>query len=85
MAANEDVVASSKVRTLEKRVHDLERLLGRKTLENEILKEALELARPKKPPLRLSSWRRGRFAMKAIADTLGVARSNLGRPGEAKR
>jgi len=56
VAADEDVVGSSKVRDLEKRVHELERLLGRKTLENELLKEALELARPKKPLLRLSSW-----------------------------
>ncbi len=56
VAADEDVVGTSKVRDLEKRVRQLERLLGRKTRENEILKEALELARPKKPPLRLSSW-----------------------------
>ena len=56
VAADEDVVGASKVRDLEKRVRQLERLLGRKTLENEILKEALELARPKRPPLRLSSW-----------------------------
>jgi transposase len=56
VAADEDVVGSSKVMDLEKRVRELERLLGRKTLENEILKEALELARPKKPLLRLSSW-----------------------------
>ncbi len=56
VAADEDVVGTSKVRELEKRVRQLERLLGRKTLENEILKEALDLARPKKAPLRLSSW-----------------------------
>ena len=30
--ANEDVVGTSKVRELEKRVRDLERLLGRKTM-----------------------------------------------------
>jgi transposase len=56
VAADEDVVGRSTVKDLEKRVRQLERLLGRKTLENEILKEALELARPKKPLLRLSSW-----------------------------
>ena len=56
VAADEDVVGASRVRELERRVRRLECLLGRKTLENEILKEALELARPKKPPLRLSSW-----------------------------
>jgi transposase len=57
VAADEDVVGSSQVRSLERRVRDLERLLGRKTMENEILKEALDLARPKKPVSRLSSWR----------------------------
>jgi transposase len=54
--ADEDVVAASKVRDLEKRVRDLERMLGRKTMENEILKEALEVARPKKQTLPLVSW-----------------------------
>ena len=43
--ADEDVVGTSRVRDLEKRVRDLERLLGRKTMENEILKEALDVAR----------------------------------------
>jgi transposase len=57
VAADEDVVGASQVRDLARRVRDLERLLGRKTMENEILKEALDLARPKKPVLRLSSWR----------------------------
>ena len=36
--ADEDVVAASEVRQLEERVRDLERLLGRKTMEVEILK-----------------------------------------------
>jgi transposase len=54
--ADEEVVATTRVRELEKRVRDLERSLGRKTLENEILKEALDLAGPKKPALRLASW-----------------------------
>jgi transposase len=56
VAGDEDVVGTSRVRELEKRMRQLECLLGRKTLENEILKEALELARPKKAPLRSSSW-----------------------------
>ena len=56
IAADEDVVGASRLRQLEKQVRQLERLLGRKTLENEILKEALDLARPKKAPSRLSSW-----------------------------
>jgi transposase len=54
--ADEDVVGTSRVRELEKRVRDLERLLGRKTMENEILKEAIEVARLKKPTLPQVSW-----------------------------
>jgi transposase len=54
--ADDDVVAAARVRELEKRVRDLERMLGRKTLETEILKEALDLASPKKPVLRLNSF-----------------------------
>jgi hypothetical protein len=38
-------VAASEVRRLEERVRELERLLGRKTTEVEILKEAVDLAR----------------------------------------
>ena len=55
-SAGEEVVGTSRVRELEKRVRDLERLLGRKTMEAEILKEALDLARAKKPILPLASW-----------------------------
>ena len=46
--ADESVVASSEVRALEKRVRELERVLGKKTLENEILREALKIAHEKK-------------------------------------
>jgi transposase len=48
-------VPAAELRRLEERVRDLERLLGRKTMENEILKEALELARVKKAILLSSS------------------------------
>jgi transposase len=54
--ADEPVVGHTQVRDLEKRVRELERLLGRKTLEVEILKEALDVARPKKPMSLLPSW-----------------------------
>lgn len=47
--ADEEVVAVSRARELEQRVRELERLLGRKTLEVEVLKEALAAARGKKP------------------------------------
>ena len=53
--ADDDVVPAAEARRLEERVRDLERLLGKKTLEIEILKEALELARSKKPTWRSSS------------------------------
>ena len=45
--ADEEVVPISRVRELENRVRELERLLGRKTMETEILREALAQARPK--------------------------------------
>ena len=53
--ADGDVVPASRVRGLEAKVRELERLLGRKTMEAEILREALEQARLKKQPLRLPS------------------------------
>jgi transposase len=54
--ADEPVVGQTQVRDLEKRVRELEGLLGRKTLEVEILKEALDVARAKKPISLLPSW-----------------------------
>jgi hypothetical protein len=48
VGADDDVVPATELRRLEERVRDLERLIGRKTMENEILKEALDLAREKK-------------------------------------
>ncbi len=53
--ADEDVVGTSQVRDLERRVRELERLLGRKTMEVEILREALDAVRVKKPLLQLQS------------------------------
>ena len=44
VCANDDVVPVAEARRLEERVRDLERTLGHKTLEVEILKEARELA-----------------------------------------
>lgn len=45
---DEPVVPASEVKAMKTRIRELERLLGRKTEEAEILKEALELARKKK-------------------------------------
>ena len=55
VGSNEPVVGASEVRKLEDRVRDLERLLGRKTLENEILREALAKAQTKRPTWHLPS------------------------------
>ena len=44
VGSDEPVVGSSEVRKLEDRVRELERLLGRKTIEVEILREALSKA-----------------------------------------
>ena len=55
VGSDEPVVGTSEVRRLEERIRDLERLLGRKTLETEILREALAKSESKKPSLRLLS------------------------------
>jgi transposase len=59
VGSDEPVVGSSEVRRLEERVRDLERLLGRKTVEVEILEEALAKSESIKPNLRLLSQPRG--------------------------
>lgn len=42
------VVPKSQVKELERRIRELERILGRKTVENEILREAVKIGREKK-------------------------------------
>ncbi len=46
--AEEQVVPLSEVKALKAKIRELERLLGRKTMEVEILKDAIEIAREKK-------------------------------------
>lgn len=46
--SEEDVVPLSEVNELKKRIKQLEQTLGKKSLENEILREALNMAREKK-------------------------------------
>jgi transposase len=59
-SAQEEVVAASEYRALQNQVRELQRLLGKKTLEAEILKEALEVVTgPKKQLLRSLSWPKG--------------------------
>jgi transposase len=51
LRADDAVVVASQVHRLQERVRELERLLGRKTMEVEILKEALDRAQAKEPIL----------------------------------
>ena len=56
----EEVVPVSELRAAQQQIRELQRLLGKKTLENEILREAVErVTAPKKLPLRVSSWPEG--------------------------
>src|SRR4051812_29435836 len=48
---------ASELRAAHQQIRELQRLLGKKTLENEILREAVErVTAPKKLPLRVTSW-----------------------------
>ena len=51
VSEDDDVTSNRTVRQMEDRIRELERHLGRKTLEAEILREALDKARSKKPTL----------------------------------
>ena len=48
ITAGEDVVPASELAAAIKQIRELQRLLGKKTMENEILKEAVEVGRAKK-------------------------------------
>ncbi len=56
VSANEDVVPASELRAAQQRVRELERALGRKTMEVEILEAAREVVK-KSPWLRKGSGR----------------------------
>ena len=45
--ADDEVVAKAEVLALQKQVRELQRVLGKKTLENEILREAVQIAHEK--------------------------------------
>ena len=51
--ADDEVVARAEVLALQKQVRELQRVLGKKTLENEILREAVKVAHENKLILRL--------------------------------
>jgi transposase len=61
VAEDDDVTSNRVVREMETRIRELERQLGRKTLEAEILREALDKSRSKKPILLARSPLRGDF------------------------
>jgi transposase len=48
LSTKEELVPASKVKALQMKVRELERMLGKKTVEVEILKDAVELGREKK-------------------------------------
>ena len=48
MAAGEQVVPASELAAAMKQIKELQRLLGKKTMENELRKEAVEYGRVKK-------------------------------------
>ncbi len=56
VGANEDVVPASELRVAQQRIHELERALGRKTMEVEILEAARDVVK-KSPWLRKGSGR----------------------------
>jgi transposase len=58
VTGDDSVTSNKTVREMETRIRELERQLGRKTLEVEILKEALDKSRSKKPTLLAQSLKR---------------------------
>ncbi len=76
-AAGEEVVPDSDYRALEAQVRELQRLLGKKAMENEILREAVSRAAgPKRTAAALDLVARG-WAVSAVAEAIGVSRQHL--------
>ncbi len=61
MSEDDDVTSNRAVRQMEDRIRELERQLGRKTLEAEILREALDKSQSKKQTLLARSPLKGDF------------------------
>ena len=59
VSADENVVPASEVKQLKVKIRELERLLGKKTMEAEILREAIAIAREKKLLLRMPLPKKG--------------------------
>ncbi|KND55942.1 Mobile element protein [Candidatus Paraburkholderia kirkii] len=74
-SAGEHVVPASDLAEAMKQIRELQRLLGKKTMEVEILREAVEYGRTKK--LTALTIAAGGRPLKTICEVLGVSRSNL--------
>src|SRR5262249_29493065 len=75
--SGEEVVPASDYRALQSQVRELQRLLGKKTLEAEILKEGSNTPRDQKNAAAAAVAAEGRFAMKTVAEVIGISHSNL--------
>ena len=58
VGADENVVPASEVKQLKAQIRELERLLGKKTMETEILRDAIRIAREKKLLLRMPLFKK---------------------------
>ena len=82
VSADDDVTGNATVRRMEERIRELERQLGRKTLEAEILQGGAGQVTVKKTDVAREVAAEGRFPVKAVAETLGRLALEPDRPAE---
>nr|WP_211287053.1 IS3 family transposase [Halopseudomonas oceani] len=76
VSSGQAVVPASELADALKQIRELQRMLGKKTMEAEILREAVEIGRSRKLDCALTLVAGGR-PVKAVSESLGVARSQL--------
>ncbi|MBW9292933.1 IS3 family transposase [Escherichia coli] len=76
VAAGEQVVPASELAAAMKQIKELQRLLGKKTMENELLKEAVEYGRNKKVDSARALIARG-WGVSLVSRCLRVSRAQL--------
>ncbi|ENU1067563.1 TPA: IS3 family transposase, partial [Escherichia coli] len=76
VAAGEQVVPASELAAAMKQIKELQRLLGKKTMENELLKEAVEYGRGKKVDIARALIARG-WGVSLVSRCLRVSRAQL--------
>ncbi|MEF9474759.1 IS3-like element IS2 family transposase, partial [Escherichia coli] len=76
VAAGEQVVPASELAAAMKQIKELQRLLGKKTMENELLKEAVEYGRGKKVDSARALIARG-WGVSLVSRCLRVSRAQL--------